>query len=135
MTALDAALAGQVAAEAQMLDSCTIIAPVSSKGTWDETTMTYTGGTAGATVYSGKCKVQITPQSPAQAETVGAMWPAQVIDVHLPVSGSEDVVQHCIVTIDSAVIDQALVGRQFTVDGQFYKSYPTARRLRCREGV
>jgi hypothetical protein len=129
MTAQTAVLRGRQAAEALMLDACTVTAdgPV--------TTDDLTGATSGtpATTYSGKCKVQ---QSAAMGQRVDVGEGSIVLlrlDVHLPVGGSESVRRGQLVTITAAANDTSLVGRTFRVHDEAYKSFATARRLGVEE--
>lgn len=140
MSAQTALVAGRRAAESLMVDACTISAPVpaGSLGAWNETTMQYEGGSSPVVSYSGKCKVQTLTsgaRSLVEHPAVGGEWTPAPIDVHLPIEGSENVLKHHIVTITASVNDPALVGRQFTINGLFHKSFDTARRLLCQEGI
>lgn len=129
-----AVAAGRLAAEQLMLDSCVITRAGSGQGVWNDTTGRY-DPPAASTVYSGRCKVQTRDVQVANPDVAGRE--AFVVDwtVHLPVVGSEDVRQGDTVTVTGAVLDVALVGRVFTVDGPHLGSLKTARRLPVKAEV
>lgn len=129
MSATTAILAGRRAAENLMLDTCTIRAagPV----TTDD--LTGTTSSTSAVTYSGKCKIQ---QATAMGQRVDAGEGSTVLlrlEIHLPVVGSENVARGQVVTVDSSVNDQSLVGRTFRIHDEAYKSFATARRLGVEE--
>lgn len=120
--------AGRVAAEALMLDTCTITRPGAGKGTWNEGTGTY-DPPAPTTVYAGKCKVQTRDVQVATPDVAGRE--AYVVEwtLHLPVVGSEGVRQGDAAMITAAAFDAALVGRTVIVQGPHLGTAKTARRL------
>lgn len=121
-------------AEAMMWDTCTITR-AGSRGDLDEGSLAYAPTTA-ATVYAGKCKVQRENVSIAtETEAVGRDWPTQPLRVDLPIDGTDTVAVNDIVTLTVSTNDPALQGRQFTVVALPHKTFATARRLRCIEGV
>lgn len=125
---------GRAAAEALMLDECTITAPGVAAPVWDEETGEFTYPPAGI-VYQGKCKVQTADSlkvaSPEAGELVRSV---NSVRLDLPVVGSEAVAARATVTFTGSAHDAALVGRVFTVAGPHVGSLKTARRLPC-EGV
>lgn len=126
MGAVEAVLAGRIAAEALFVDSCTIRAP-STFGAMDPDTGLRTE-TLGTTRYTGRCKVQTyepfeqTPQSGEHVFTV------QRYAVHIPASAAQVQVND-VITITAATLDSSLVGRRYRVAGLLHKSMATAQRL------
>lgn len=122
---------GRAAAEALMVDACTVT--TAGTGTTDDLTGEVTGGTT--TLYTGKCKVQQSGRG-AQGQRTDAGELSSVLlrlEVHLPVVGTESVTRGAIVTVTAAANDTALVGRTFQVHDLSFKSYATARRLGVEE--
>jgi hypothetical protein len=129
MSALDLIAKGRVAAEAIMLDTCTIRRRTGETTDLDtgEVTPVYT------TILTGqKCKVQ-TRGAWGEPRDIGEA--AKVIlafEIHLPVSvtglNTRDEI-----TIDTATSDPELVGRTFRIKDLAYKSLATARRFLCQE--
>jgi hypothetical protein len=120
MTAQTAVLRGRAAAEALMVDACT----VTTDGAVTTDDLTGATSTALTTVYSGKCKIQ---QSTALGRRVDAGETDTMLlrlEVHLPVVGSEQVVRGALVTITAATLDAALVGRRFRIRDDFHKTRP-----------
>lgn len=123
MSASSVLLRGRAAAEALMVDTCTI-RRVAGQVTDPETgvvTRTY------STVYSGKCKVQqqagiARPERIAEAEVFVAR-----LELHIPMSviavASDD-----LATITASVHDPDLVDREFHVRELAHKTLATARR-------
>ncbi|MGN6245116.1 MAG: DUF6093 family protein [Motilibacteraceae bacterium] len=134
MSVESATLQGRAAAEALMLDTCTITRAGTGKGPWNDGTGQY-DHPARVTVYQGKCKVQTRDVQVNNPDVAGRE--AFVVDwtVHLPVVGSEGVQQGDTVTITAAALDSALVGRTFTIDGPHLGTAKTARRLPVKAEV
>lgn len=131
MTAASVLARGRAAAEALMVDACTIA----------DTTSLITDDLTGqvvatrAPVYTGKCKVQ-TSGSGALGDRTDVGEVALVVlrlELHLPVLGSENVHRGGLVTITASVTDAALVGRTFRVRDLTHKTWLTARRLQIEE--
>lgn len=126
MGAVEAVRAGRIAAEALMVDACTIRAPATFGAMDPDTGLRVE--TAGAVRYSGRCKVQTyepheeTPQSGQHLYTV------QRYAIHIPAEAAAVQVNDE-VTITAAVLDSALVGRRYRVAGLLHKSMATAQRL------
>lgn len=128
MTAASILVRGRTAAERLMVDTCTIRRQ--SGETMDPVTLqmvpTYT------TVYSGKCRVQITA-------VVGATMPeagertvvTQRISVSIPMDAAARVDDQ--VVMETAAHDADLVGRVYRVRSEFAKTHATARRLECED--
>ena len=121
MTQASALRAGRVAAERDMIDTCTV-SPVTGV---NESTGAPTLGTA---VYTGKCKIQTTQAQEANPEAGGATYTVQRYAVHVPVAAFVPVVGH-VVTITAAALDANLVGRQYRVVALLHKTLATAYRL------
>jgi hypothetical protein len=126
MSATTATLRGRVAAEANMLDTCTVRRKTgeSVNDTTGVVTPTY------SVVYSGKCKLQRSPVAGDQRRTVGeASVVVAAVSLHLPIVGSEAVATEDVATIDTAALDAALPGKVFRISGPADGSFKTARRL------
>ena len=129
MSAVAATLAGRAAAEALMVDTCTITR--SGEPTTDPDTGEVDDNPT--TVYTGRCKVQqqavqSRPQTPGEAAV-------QMVrrEVHLPVATSGGIRVGDLITITASVLDPDLVGRKLRVRDEHAKSYATARRLGVEE--
>lgn len=126
-----AALArGRVAAQALMVDTCTVKRKTGELTNRDEgtTTPTYT------TLYTGKCRVQqsqlgaaSTPADPGEAAVR-----LVALEVQLPMSVT-GLREGDLVTITAAALDADLVGRVFTVVGPAHGTHKTARRVQVQE--
>lgn len=128
-------LEGRNLIESLMTDTCTITRAGTDKGTKNEITGQYDSPPASATVYMGKCRVQIksviassSDQAAGERQVV-----AQEFELQLPVTGTESVTVHDVVEVLTAANDASLVGRKFTVAARHEKSQATARRLRVME--
>lgn len=126
----------QELAESIMADTCTITRPGVGTPTFNTTTGQYTYP-ARVTVYTGKCRTQVTSliansSSPQAGERQVNL---QGSEFHLPVVGSESVAVNDVIEITAAPYDPALVGRKFTVIARHEKTYLTARRLRIEEAT
>lgn len=120
---------GRAAAEALMVDACTITA--AGSGVTDDLTGEVIGGTT--TIYSGKAKIQ---QSAALGQRADAGELSSILlrlEVHVPVAGTEAVTRGALVTVTASTNDSALVGRTFQVHDLSYKTFATARRLGLEE--
>ena len=127
MSAASAVLAGQVAAERNMVDTCTV-QPVA--GVSDSTGLPVLG----TAVYTGKCKVQTYEPQESNPQAGGATYTVQRYAVHVPVGAFVPVIGH-VVTITAAALDAGLVGRKYRVVALLHKSLPTAYRLGVEEIV
>ena len=115
-----------------MVDSCTVTR--GDARTFDPVTRTYTTP-AGATVYSGACRVQVASAvAPASPDVDGYGLTTQRITVHVPVSSVEYRLRD-VVTVTAALMDPTLVGKRFRVVGGHAKTFATARRLECVEAI
>ena len=127
---VDAVLRGREAAEALMLDSCTVIRPgpvVTDPATGNVTP-------SSTPVYAGRCKVQQTISQASNPSAGGHQFTVQDSRVDFPVSAGPLAVSDS-VTITASALDPQLVGRVFRVDELFHKSFATAQRTRVSEVV
>jgi hypothetical protein len=118
-------LQARTAAEAGMVDTCTI-----SRKTGDSTDLQSAAVTVTiATIYSGKCRVQGHSPSMARPESVGGAYVFQTpFELQLPMSVT-GVQVNDIVTITTSVLDQDLAGRTYWVKELFAKTHATSRRI------
>lgn len=121
---------GRAAAEAGMLDACTI-RRASGGGTTDPITgyptQTY------STVYTGKCRVQQAQAQAARQEVGEDHLLLLRLEVQLPVAGSEGLQVGDEITVTAAAADTDLLGRVFVIHDLAHKSEATARRVQCTE--
>jgi hypothetical protein len=129
MRATQATLKGRAAAEALMVDTCTIVrrgAPVTNP---DTGVVTYPNQ---QTVYSGKCRLKL-PVAIARPDIVGG---AQEFLQHpvlsLPATTTGVEVDD-LVTITASLLMQSLVNRQFHVRAKPGQSHMTAARFEVME--
>lgn len=128
MTIHAAVARGRAAAESLMVDTATITRPGAGEPVFDPNTGTYTNSDP-STVYTGKCRVQLTDSLDVRAQEFGALAVnLSRVTVSIPIDAT-DVQTEDVVTITSAVHDPVLVGRDFTVQGVPAKTHATARRL------
>lgn len=119
---------GRAAAEAGMVDACTITRVTGRTTDPDTGEVTDTR----STLYTGACRVQ-QAQASAQREDVGQDHLLLLrLEVQLPMSvvglqvGDE-------VTITASEADEDLPGRVFLVHDLAHKTEATARRVQCLE--
>lgn len=128
MGAVDATLRGRVAAEAQMLDTCTITrpgAPVTDPATGDVTNTP-------VTVYSGKCKVQSKDSATVSLEAGEHTFTVVSRQVHIPANAA-DVRDGDVVTLTASKLNAFTVGKQYRVEGFTPDSFDTAARMPVKE--
>ena len=119
---------GRAAAEAGMVDSCTITREYA--GAVDENTGRI--AVTAQAIYSGACRVQ-NQRTQSRAEDAGEDYKLLLpLEVQLPTSVTGVLVGD-LVTITAAVNDADLVDRVLRVRDLAHKSEATARRLRCEE--
>lgn len=126
MSATSITLRGRAAAEALMLDACTVGRLTGSTADPETGLLTPTY----SNIYTGKCKAQQT--TPATGPTV--VGEAEVflgqMELHLPVTtATAAVAPGDLVTVSACVLDAGLVGKTFKLRGPAHKSYATARRF------
>lgn len=112
-------------AEARMRDSCVITGP-GGEPVWNDTTGRYETP-AGATVYSGKCRLRMPRTAGTSTEAGDASWAVDDGVLSLPVHGSEDVASGhvAVVTLGSDPMTTVTV----TVQATHVQTDSTARRL------
>lgn len=117
----------QAQAEAMMVDSCTIrrVTGTTTNPTTLEVVPTY------ATIYSGKCRVQLRDTAATQAEAGELNHAAVRTIVQVPMTVTGVAVDDEVLI--AASLDADLVGRTFRVRGLFHKTHATARRIECEE--
>ncbi|MBX6360101.1 MAG: hypothetical protein IRZ03_08480 [Acidobacterium ailaaui] len=127
MTARGAITRGRRAAEALMVDQCTIRAE-SDEVTTDPVTGVVTP-VPGKVVYTGRCKLQLTRGAfPSTPEGGEHRWSMAPLEVHIPVSGTSAVNANCVIEV-TASSDPANVGRRFRVRAGDRKTFGTSIRL------
>lgn len=130
MTAETATLSGRAAAEALMVDTCTITRSA-TRGTFNETTLQYDSPTT-TSLYTGKCRVkpaggQVSDRVVQFGEQAVSLWPFQV---SVPIS-VENLAVDDLVTITASSLDPDLVGTVLRVRDVTQGTHITARRLGC----
>lgn len=123
-----ALLAGRVAAEALMIDACTVGTP--GIPVTDADGHVTTPSTA---VYAGKCKVQGLDPQEQNPEAGGVTFTVQRYRVDVPVGAFRPAVGQ-VVVITAATLDPYLAGRSFRVVALLHKTAATAYRLAVEEG-
>jgi hypothetical protein len=120
---------GRAAAEAGMVDTCTITR------SGEETTDPFSGEIVRETeeVYEGKCRLQQANAARADQRDIGeAYLLLQQLEVQLPMSVTGIKVDDTI-TITAAARDEDLVGRVFRVRDLMIKTDATSRRIQVTE--
>jgi hypothetical protein len=131
VSAASALARGRAAAEALMVDTCTIERPTARTPDRKNgvVTTTYT------TVYTGQCKLNyvgdVTP-GPQQREVAEAHLAVLTPTLHLPMSAT-GLAEGDRVTITASQHDPELVGKVLRLQGPHHGSFQTARRLMCTE--
>lgn len=123
-------------AEANMRDTCTITRPdpEAIRGPMDDETGEYPP-LARLTVYSGKCRIQVTSIiANSSTSTAGERTAAiQGSELQLPILDTGAVAINDVAHIDTCELDPDLAGREFTISARHEKSQATSRRLRVIE--
>jgi hypothetical protein len=128
MTAIDAVLRGRKAAEALMLDQCTITRPgevVTDPNTGDVTNTS-------TEVYAGKCKVQSKDSATANPEAGEHQFTVVSRQVHIPANAA-DVRDGDVITLTASALNAFTVGKQYRVAGFTPDTFDTAFRLPVKE--
>jgi hypothetical protein len=128
MSATTAVLAGRRAAEALMVDACTIqrVTGTSTNDTTGVVTPTY------SMIYAGKCRVQqIVPVSKPADIGQAQVW-LQRLELQVPISVT-GIASDDLVTITASLLDAELAGRTFRVRELGHKTHLTARRVQLEE--
>lgn len=126
VTAESAVLQGRAAAEALMLDTCSIVRTTGPAGPIDPDTGLPTPAPTDQ-VYAGKCRVQTYEAHESTPDSGDHVFTVQRYYIHLPVAA--DVRRDDQITITAAVLDPALIGRSYRVVGLLHKTYATANRV------
>lgn len=120
---------GRVAAEARMVDTCTIRRVVGTQTNTADGTVT----PIRETVYTGRCEIQ-SQEAEAAPDTSGEAYVRLLtLTLKLPVATSDGLAEGDEVTIETGVNDPDLVGRLLRISSLAHKSHATARRLLCIE--
>ena len=120
-------------AESLMVDTCTITSGAATR-TYDTNTRTTTT-TEGATIYSGKCRVQVTDSVTTTGENVGEQLViTERVTISIPVN-AVPVPLNSVITITAVadISDPTLVDRKYRVTGSHAGTHKTARRLPCEQ--
>lgn len=122
--------AGRAAAEALMVDECTI-----RRATGTSTTDQVTGTVTDVTelVYSGKCRMQSRALADRTAEAGEAHYTLSQYELQIPMTVI-GVRTGDVAVVTKSALDPDLVGRSFRVTVAEHKTHATARRLPCTEG-
>lgn len=132
---IEALDAGRAAAEARMVDSCTIKRKTGSginptTGAREDTF---------STVYSGKCEVQLRDSLGVEAtagdrELIVVRFVLKIpMAATSPDGSTYQPAVSDIATLTASSLDPALLGRNFRVRELFHKTFATARRLVVEE--
>lgn len=124
MSASSAIVRARAAAEALMLDACTVQRQTGS------TTNPETGHVVPVlwTVYTGPCKVQQRSGGGAPRNLGEAAVFVSRSELHIPVTVTA-VASDDLVTITASALDPKLVNRQYHIQELSHKSYLSARRF------
>ncbi|MDR6861971.1 DUF6093 family protein [Phycicoccus sp. 3266] len=134
---------GQAAALAMMQDTCEITVPGAGRGPLNPDTG-QREAPAPVTLYSGPCRVRQPNLAAAEADAAGQALAVSDRIVSIPLAGDGYTEQGRagiparkatvrIVTVNPTG-DPELAGRSFSYEAPMaQQSYPTARRMRCKE--
>lgn len=111
-----------------MADACTVKHQTGE--TMDPVTLQMTS--TYSTIYTGKCRIQITATVALMPEAGERVVTTQRVTIQLPMTVTGVQVDD-VVEITTSVHDADLVGRVYRVRSQFAKTHATARRLECEE--
>jgi hypothetical protein len=130
MSATSATLRGRLAAEALMVDTCTVQRQTGSttNDTTGVVTPTY------STIYTGKCRVQQRVPVSKPADVGQAHVWLQRLELQVPMSVT-GIASDDLVTITASLLDADLVGRTFRVRELGHKTHMTARRVQLEEAT
>lgn len=132
MSAQFATLAGRRAAEALMVDACTI-----TRSTATQTLDTASGEyvtTPAETVYAGPCRVKPSDNTDRVVDAGGQAVSLFPFVVSLPISAVQHEVDD-VVTVTTSQLDPALAGLVLRVRQVLAGSHMTARRLGCERNA
>lgn len=120
---------GRRAAEKNMIDVCRIVRRTGELVT-DRATGKVTKTTV--TVYEGKCEVQSKNASTARTEAGEHSYTVVSRQVKIPANAA-DVKDGDVVIMNSSVLNDFTVGKEYVVDGFTPDTYDTAARLPVKE--
>jgi hypothetical protein len=132
VSAQSAVIQGRAAAEAIMVDACSIVRVTGEPGPLNPATGERDPAPT-ATVYAGKCRVQTYEAHESTPDSGDHVYSVQRYAVHVPVGTNAQVDDQ--ITITSAVMDPDLAGREYLVVALLHKSLATANRLAVDEIV
>lgn len=130
MSAEATTLAGRAAAEALMVDACTI-ADASTLGPIDEDTSEY-AVVPGTERYDGPCRIRVQAVQDSGVEAGERIIVLRSYIVSVPMS-VDDVEVNDVVIITDSVLDSSLPGTVLRVQDIPRGTHLTARRLVCEE--
>lgn len=128
MSATTTTLRGRAAAEALMVDACTIkrATGTSTNDTTGVVTPTY------STIYSGKCRIQQTvPVSKPHEVGQAAVWLQRSV-LQIPMAAAP-ALSDDLVTVTSSVLDPNLAGTTYRIRDLGAKTHMTARRYQIEQ--
>jgi len=130
MTAGSTLLRGRKAAEALMVDACTVTRITGE-------TVTTTGAIINTTapVYAGKCRIQVRTRERlgGSGREIGEAYViVSRLELHLPMT-VPDILEGDLVVITASLYDPNLVNRPFTVRDSINKTHLTSRRITILE--
>lgn len=132
MSAESAVIQGRAAAEALMVDACTIARVTGPAGPIDPDTGVKAPPPT-ATVYSGRCRVQTYEAHESTPDTGAHVYTVQRYAIHIPVGSDVQVDDQA--TITASALDPDLVSRSYRVVALLHKTHATAQRLAVDEIV
>lgn len=110
--------------------TCTVTRPSTAAGTFDATTGRTTR-TAAATVYTGPCRVQVTPRIPQALDFAGEQITPGRYTVSVPLTVSQPVIHVDDVVTVTAASDGSLIGSRLRVSEIMHGSLVWMRDLVC----
>lgn len=117
---------GRAAAEALMVDTCTITRTIGESTVGGVVTPTT------STIYSGKCRMQVRQETGAGQNVGEAFVVVQRLELQLPMSVPE-LREGDIVTMTAAALDPQLAGKTYAVRDAVAKTHLTSRRVTVLE--
>lgn len=125
MSADSATLQARAFAEALMESACVVTrkSGVTRDDSTGIETPTYD------TVWSGPCRLRFPFVRPSEQEAVSQTFAEQRGILSVPVVGTELIQTNDIVTVTVSPLDVGMVGKTFRVQGPFFETHATARRL------
>jgi len=122
---------GRAAAEALMVDACTVARKGEKTLAADNIRYEYPE----TQVYSGKLRIRAPNQAPWVQEATGQVITWSQFTFSFPVAESAGLRQGDVVTITACELDPGLVGMQVRLAGRAGQTHSTARRWRVEEAT